>query len=345
MPSTPAVPGGKRPTLNDLAARAGVSVALASIVMRGAKGAGAATRERVLDAAREIGYRPDSRARLLRSNRSHLLGVQFDLQQPFHADLVEALYTAAESAGYQLALSAVAPSRGEQHAVESLLADRCEALILLSPHASVKRLTELAAQLPVVSMARRLRPLVDGVDVVRAADDEGAHQAVDHLVALGHQDIVHIDGGRAPGAADRRRGYRAAMRHHGLADFARVVPGGLTEDQGAAAARALLDRAPHPTAVLAFNDHCAIGVLDTLLRARIPVPEEISVVGFDDSHLARLAHVDLTTVGQQVVELARLAVRRAVARLEGEAAEDGREAVVAPRLVLRGTTRAPQGSS
>ena len=103
MPSLPAVPDGKRPTLTDLAARAGVSVSLASIVMRGAKGAGAATRERVLEAAREIGYRPDSRARLLRSSRSHLLGVQFDLQQPFHADMVEALYTAAESAGYQIA--------------------------------------------------------------------------------------------------------------------------------------------------------------------------------------------------------------------------------------------------
>ncbi|WP_432196146.1 LacI family DNA-binding transcriptional regulator [Streptomyces sp. bgisy027] len=341
MAPTPAVPDGKRPTLTDLAARAGVSVALASIVMRGAKGAGAATRERVLQAAREIGYRPDSRARLLRSSRSHLLGVQFDLQQPFHADMVEALYIAAESAGYQLALSAVAPSRSGQHAVESLLADRCEALILLSPHAPVRRLTELAAQLPVVSVARRLRPLADGVDVVRAADDEGARQAVDHLVALGHRDIVHIDGGRAPGAADRRRGYKAAMKHHGLTDRIRLVPGGLTEDHGAAAARALLAEATRPTAVLAFNDHCAIGVLDTFLRARIPVPEEISVVGFDDSHLARLAHVQLTTVGQEARQLARRAVSRVVARLEGGATDDEREVVVTPHLVIRSTTRAP----
>ncbi|MFJ9565130.1 LacI family DNA-binding transcriptional regulator [Streptomyces fuscichromogenes] len=344
MPSSSAVPDGKRPTLNDLAARAGVSVALASMVMRGAKGPSAASRERVLQAAREIGYRPDSRARLLRSNRSYLLGVQFDLQQPFHADLVEALYAAAGSAGYQIALSAVAPSRGEQHAVESLLSDRCEALILLSPHVPVTRLAELAAQLPVISMARRLRPLADGVDVVRTADDEGARQAVDHLVALGHRDIVHIDGGRAPGAADRRRGYRAAMKLHGLDGQVRVVPGGLTEDHGAAAARTLLAEAAGPTAVLAFNDHCAIGVLDTLLRARIPVPEEISVVGFDDSHLARLAHVALTTVGQQVAELAHLAVSRAVARLDGRATDDGREAVVAPQLVVRGTTRSPRGS-
>lgn len=135
MPATPAVPNAKRPTLADVASRAGVSTALVSIVMRGAKGAGEATRERVLQAAREIGYRPDARARLLRSHRSHLLGVQFGLQHPFHSDLVEGIYAAAEPAGYQIALSAVAAGRGEQRAVETLLDDRCEALILLGPQA------------------------------------------------------------------------------------------------------------------------------------------------------------------------------------------------------------------
>lgn len=342
MPSTPAVPDGKRPTLTDLAARAGVSTALASIVMRGAKGASAASRERVQQAAREIGYRPDTRARLLRSNRSHLLGVQFDLQQPFHADMVEALYAAGESAGYQIALSAVAPSRGEQHAVETLLTDRCEALILLSPRVPTARLVELAARLPVVSVARRVRPRVAGVDVVRTADDEGARQAVDHLVALGHHDIVHIDGGRVPGAAERRRGYRTAMSRHGLADRVRLIPGGLTEEDGAAAARTLLADASRPTAVLAFNDHCATGVLDAFLRARVGVPDEISVVGFDDSHLARLTHIDLTTVGQEVPRMARSAVERAIARVEGTATDGDGEIVITPHLVTRSTTAAPR---
>ncbi|MFD3312180.1 LacI family DNA-binding transcriptional regulator [Streptomyces sp. NPDC058694] len=340
MPATPVVPDGKRPTLADVAARAGVSTALVSIVMREAKGASAATRERVLEAAREIGYRPDSRARLLRSNRSRLLGVQFGLQHPFHTDLVEGIYAAAESVGYQVALSAVAPSRGERQAVETLLGDRCEALILLGPQAPAARLAELSAHLPVVSVARRLRPPAPGVDVVRTADDEGARQAVDHLVALGHRDIAHIDGGKAPGAADRRRGYRTAMNRHGLADRARVLPGGLTEEDGATAARALLDARPRPTAVLAFNDRCATGVLDAFLRARVSVPDEISVVGFDNSRLARLAHIDLTTVGQDVSRLAELAVGQAVARLEGEE-RSGTETVIAPHLVTRGTTGAP----
>lgn len=340
MPSTHAGPEGKRPTLADVAARAGVSTALVSIVMRGAKGASDRTREHVLRAAKEIGYRPDTRARLLRSSRSRLLGVQFGLQQPFHADLVEGVYAAAEPAGYQIALSAVAPTRGERHAVETLLADRCEALILLGPQAPAAQLAEAAAQLPVVSVARRLRRTA-GIDVVRTADDDGARQAVGHLVALGHRDIVHIDGGKAPGAADRRRGYRTAMSRHGLSGYARIQAGGLTEEDGAAAARALLGGGPMPTAVLAFNDRCATGVLDAFLRAGVPVPGEVSVVGFDNSHLARLAHIDLTTVGQDIPRLASLAVGRAIARLDGEPAAE-REIVIAPHLVVRGTTAAPR---
>ena len=138
------------------------------------------------------------------------------------------------------------------------------------------------------------------VDVVRTADDEGLHQAVDHLVAVGHRRIAHIDGGRAPGAADRRRGYRQAMRRHGLDTEAHILPGGLTEDDGAAAAHALLDThaGRRPTAVTVFNDRCATGVLDVLHRAGLTVPGDISVIGYDDSRLARLSHVDLTTVAK-----------------------------------------------
>src|ERR1700743_3610543 len=124
---------GKRPTLADAAARAGVSIALVSIAMRGAKGVSATTREHILAAAREIGYRPDTRAQLLRSRRSRLLGVQFGLQHPFHTDLVEALYAVAEPSGYQLALSAVAASRSEQRGGGGLGCDRGGGGVLTGP--------------------------------------------------------------------------------------------------------------------------------------------------------------------------------------------------------------------
>jgi DNA-binding LacI/PurR family transcriptional regulator len=325
----------RRPTLADVAARAGVSVALVSIVIRDAPGASPANRQRVLQAADELGYRPDTRARLLRSSRSRLLGVVFGVQHAFHGDLVTGLYTAADRAGYELALSAVTPDRDERRAVASLLQDRCEALILLGPQAPTSSLAELTTRLPVVVVARAARHRA--LDVVRTADHEGLRQAVDHLVGLGHRRIVHIDGGRAPGAADRRRGYRDAMRRHGLDTEIRVLPGGLTEADGATAARALLDADPPPTAVTVFNDRCALGVLDVLQRAGLTVPGDISVVGYDDSHLARMSHVNLTTIAQDTEQITTLAVTRAIDRLDGTPVTD-RELVVPPHLVVRATT-------
>ncbi len=356
----------RRPTLADVAARAGVSTALVSIVMREVPGASAATRERVLAIADELGYRPDIRARLLRRSRSRLLGVVFGVQHAFHGDLVGGLYAAADRVGYELALSAVTPGRDEERAVGSLLQDRCEALVLLGPQAPTAYLVTLAARLPVVVVARAVRNRA--VDVVRTDDAAGLEQAVDHLVELGHRRIAHVDGGRAPGAAERRRGYTDALHRHGLGSNALMVPGGLTEDDGASAARALLEMTgPRtPTAVTVFNDRCATGVLDVLRGAGVAVPGDMSerseridrhsassrsadraqrgramsAVGFDDSRLARLSHVDLTTIAQDAATMTELAVARAVARLDGTAVGE-REQVVPPRLVVRGTTAPP----
>jgi DNA-binding LacI/PurR family transcriptional regulator len=319
-----------------VAAAAGVSIALASIVMRDAPGASVESRQRVLRVAGDLNYRPDARARMLRSSRSRLLGVVFGVQHDFHGDLVGGLYTAADRAGYEVALSAITPTRNERRAVTGLLHDRCEALILLGPHTPTSELATLAARLPVVVVARAVRHRT--VDVVRTADDDGLHQAVEHLVSLGHRRIAHIDGGTAPGASDRRRGYRNAMSRHGLES--QILPGGLTEHEGATAAGALLDLHPGPTAVAVFNDRCATGVLDVLYRARVDVPGDISVVGYDDSSLARLAHIDLTTVAQDVEALATLTVARAADRLEGTSVRP-REQIVPPNLVVRGTTAAP----
>lgn len=332
----------RRATLADVAARAGVSTALVSIVMREVPGASAATRERVRAVADELGYRPDIRARLLRRSRSRLLGVVFSVQHAFHGDLLDGLYTAADRLAYELVLSAVTPGRDEQRAVGGLLQDRCEALVLLGPQAPTAYLAALAGRLPVVVIARAVRDRA--VDIVRTDDAAGLGQAVDHLVGLGHRRIAHVDGGRAPGAAERRRGYTGALHRHSLGRHALIVPGGPTEDDGADAARAVLDLAEdrRPTAVTVFNDRCATGVLDVLRGAGVVVPGEVSVVGFDNSRLARLSHVDLTTIAQDAATLTDLAVTRAVGRVESTETGE-REQVVAPRLVVRGTTAPAAG--
>lgn len=325
---------GRRATLADVARRAGVSTTLVSLVMRGVPGASPANREKVFRVARELGYVPDSRARALRG-RSHLLGLMYEVHQPFHADLVDGIYAAAEEAGYDVVLSAVTQRRNEDAAVETLLADRCEALLLCAPRTGRNWITGVAARLPTVVLARHVRH--PDVSVVRTADVKGIRLAVDHLLDLGHTRIVHIDGGSVPAAEQRRRGYRTAMTKHGLTPV--LVPGGWSEESGFLAAQRILGDADRPTAIVAFNDACATGALSALFRAGVAVPQAMSVVGFDDTHLAGFSHVGLTTIRQDATVMARMAVSRAISRIEtGSGDSNGGDGVVPPTLVIRGTT-------
>ena len=334
-------PGGRtaRPTMRDVAARVGVSQALVSLVFRNAPGASPATRDRVLRAAAELGYRPNAAAQVLRRTRSRHVGVLFHLRQPFDIDLVEALYPAAERHGYHVVLGALGADRDERRAVEELLANRCEAMILLGPATGAAQLAMAAERMPVVDIARRSAG--DGVDVVRVADERGARLAVDHLVALGHRSIAHVDGGKLPGSVHRRRGYERSMRRHGLGPEIRVLPGDHSEESGAVAVRSLIASGRLPTAIFASNDRCAHGVLGTLVRAGLAVPGDVSVVGFDDSGVARLSFIDLTTVRQDVARMAEAAVEAVVERLD-RGRVDAREIVLEPSLVVRATTAAPR---
>jgi DNA-binding LacI/PurR family transcriptional regulator len=323
-------------TIGDVAQRAGVSRALVSIVLREVPGASPENRERVRRAAEELGYRPDQRARLLGSSRSRTIGVVFGLHREFHAEVVEHLYQAVDTTDYELFLGATAPSRNERRAVQTLLDFRCDALILMGPTLRHAEIEELATRLPVVVVARALRSRT--VDVVRTDDRAGARLAVEHLAVLGHRTIVHIEGGRAPGGSERRRGYRDAMRDLGLDSCIRLLPGGLTEEDGERAVSQLFG-ADRPTAVTAFNDRCAVGLMAAVRGRGVSVPDELSVVGFDNSHVAGLSHVALTTVAQNSMVLAASALDLAIRRAEG-ATSDRSDVVIPPKLVLRRTTAA-----
>ncbi|MGY2873649.1 DNA-binding LacI/PurR family transcriptional regulator [Marmoricola sp. URHA0025 HA25] len=319
-------------TMADVAARAGVSRALVSIVFRGVPGASTATRERVMRAADDLSYRPDRRASLLGSSRSRTIGVVFGLHHEFHTELVEHLYRSVEPTDFDLALGATAPTRREHTAVQSLLEFRCEALLLVGPAMRRADLDELAHRVPVVVVARELSSPV--CDVVRTDDEHGARIAVEHLVALGHRRIAHVDGGRAPGAAQRRRGYREAMTTAGLSSSIRVLHGGLSDEDGERAAVELFSGPSHPTAVVAFNDHCAAGLLAAARQRGVAVPGDLSLVGYDDSHIAGLASIGLTTVAQDGQALADAALDLAVRRADG-ATRVPSAVVVPPHLVVR----------
>ncbi|TFV55833.1 LacI family transcriptional regulator [Mycobacterium sp. PS03-16] len=328
----------------DVAAAAGVSRTLVSFVLDGKPGASPATRERVLAAAAELGYRPDSAARLLALGRSRTLGVLTDVRQLFQAELVTGIYPAAERRGYEVLLTANLADRDESVPIDALLSHRCGSLILLGPDAGPDYLRTLAARVPVVVVGRRLPAVEAGVNLatVRTHDAKGIRQAVDYLVELGHRDIHHVDGGTGPGSADRRSAYRAAMRQHGLGGHARVVPGAHTEAAGAAAAATMLAEPSLPSAVLASNDRCALGLLDGFTRAGVDVPGRLSLIGFDDTRLADNPRIDLTTVHQDATDQAEHAVRLAVDMLE-QTRTGPEDVVLEPKLVIRGTTAPPAG--
>jgi DNA-binding LacI/PurR family transcriptional regulator len=328
----------QRPRLEDVAARVGVSTASVSLVLRGAPGPSAGTRERVLQAATELGYRVDRTASMLARRRRHLLGVMLDVRNQFHAELVEEIQDEADRIGYEVVLSTLTRGRTEERAIGTLLDFRCEALLLIGPDAPDAALGKLAAQVPAVVIGRRVGD--DGVDVVRSADDIGVALALEHLIGLGHDRIAFVDGGRGVVAGARRRGYRTAMRRAGLGPTIRIIPGDHTEEGGVRAGRMLAEADDRPTAVVASNDRGAVGLLDALIRSGLDVPGDIAVVGYDDSMLARLAHIDLTTVNQDAPAQARHAVAAAVSRLD-EGRGERREIVLRPGLVIRGSTAPP----
>jgi DNA-binding LacI/PurR family transcriptional regulator len=321
--------------MEDVAARAGVSRALVSLVMRGSPKVSAARRTAVLEAAAELGYSPHAMARSLASRTSHVLGVMVsDLHNPFWAEVVDGLDGHARAAGFELVINTGgrSPSR-EQQALQSLTSFRPAGIALLGPVVPSSAITA-AADVPLVLVSRSSR--LSTVDTVNDDGRAGSALAVDHLVALGHKDIVHIDGGSGSQAAPRRTGYEVAMTRHGLTP--RVVHGEYTEAAGAAAVRAVR----HPfTAVIAANDLNAVGVLSALAEAGLRVPEDVSVVGYDNTWLAALRHIGLTTIDQPRAEMGRLASEALITRVRGERTEPAR-LVVQPTLVVRSTTGPPR---
>lgn len=326
------------PTMRDVADHLGVSRQLVSMVLRGADGPSADSRERILTAARDLGYRPNASARLLKRTSTKLIGVLFQIRNPFQARFVEQLLVRAAAAGYGLALEPVTEERTTDTVVAELMEQRVEAIIAFNPEQASSVLHEAVERMPVVLLGEWAS--VDGVDNVHVDEEQGLLQAVEHLIALGHQRIAYVGGIGADLGPERAEAYRAAMRVVGLDDRIAVVPSDFSEEGGADAARSVLAMDHRPSALLCCGDQCATGVLAVFSRAGIAVPDDVSVVGFDDSYLASLSYQQLTSVHQDVEATVEAAMARVLARLSGDDAPAERVATPT-RLVVRSSTGAP----
>jgi LacI family transcriptional regulator len=338
----------ERVTIKELARVSGVSVGTVSRALNGYADVRPETRERIMRLARELDYTPAAAARSLVTQRSHIIGVFMetgeghpDLQHPFFHEVLGGLKQRVGAEGFDLLLFA-SERPGNGYGPHSYLkrarhhnVDAC-ALIGLDPEdAEVRRLAR--AEMPCIGIDMNLEG--DNVEVVMSDNEGGAITAVRHLHELGHRRIATITGmmDSRPGA-DRLRGYRTAVQQVGLAyrdDY--VAYGDFYAESGREATAKLLASDDPPTAIFAAADMMAIGAIRAAAEVGLRVPEDLSVVGFDDIQLAPHVNPPLTTMRQDKLGLGGAAGDALVARVAGDPDRPALRTLPV-ELVVRGST-------
>jgi DNA-binding LacI/PurR family transcriptional regulator len=325
---------GRPPTMEDVAAEAGVSRALVSLVMRGSPKVSELRRARVLEAAERLQYRPNAMARSLASSRTMTIGVLLnDLHNPFFADIAGGIEALASELGYQLLLGTGRRHPERERTVVTSFADyRVDGLILVSPGLDEPALVAAAGRIPTVVTGRQLD--VPEIDTLAIDEPLGVRAVVSYLTSLGHTDILHVTGGEGAGAGARLQSFHATMAAAGLGP-GRIVEGDFTEEAGVQAAQAILTHGDLPTAVFAANDLTAAGMMDTFVRAGLRIPADVSLVGYDNIYIAGLRQLSLTTVDQPRAAMGRQALELLLERIDGRTERVQR--LLEPRLIVRDT--------
>jgi LacI family transcriptional regulator len=330
------------PTITTVARLANVSVASASRVLNGIR-TSPATLERVTAAAESVGYVPNAAARSLRSRRTGQIAFAMpDVGNPVYTTMVGSIQEVARVAGVRLLLHSTGADPADELAMVRDLKHRfVDGLILASLHLTDAHAEELSrSAAPVVVIGRPTAGTT--VDTVRAYSRKGAAEAVRHLHAVGRTRIAFVNGPThtAPGSS-RRRGYLDGLRSCGLPrdDELIEVAADFMVEPGRSAAELLLARV-RPDAILCANDLLAVGVLAALRDARLDVPEQVALVGMDNSDLSGLTWPALTTVDLGSFERARIAAELLLARIE-EPGRDAQVVGVEPRLVVRASSGVP----
>jgi DNA-binding LacI/PurR family transcriptional regulator len=325
-------------TMADVAAHVGVSRQLVGLVFRGAPGVSAKTEVKIRAAAKELGYRPNLAAQSLRRDGSKYIGFVFQPSHSSTSEIIPEIYRFAAERGFQVMLSAVSGKRTEEEAIEEVLGHRCDGIILSASQSSIAKLQKLSKIVPLVSLGRRLSGVRCGV--VASRGEAGVFEAVEHLIKLGHKSILYIDAKDMFDHEFRLEGYKTAMDKAKLKKSVIAVTGDFVEAGGASAAERILALPVLPTAIVASNDQMAFGLVHRLLKAGIKVPQDVSVVGYDDT-VAKLPFLDLTTVRQDPKEMAKAAVFDLADRIKGD--KHLTETVLTnSKLVIRSSTSKPR---
>jgi LacI family transcriptional regulator len=330
-------------TIRQIADLAGVSIATVSRVLNGRDDVAPETRDLVKQIIREHGYTANRSARGLSAGRTGLVGILVPMVFPaYFAGILAGAAEALTERDLPIALS---PTGGE-HDREVSVIDRLHGLtdgaLIILPEESGEELERLQDNGYRFVVIDPLMPLAERIPSVSAAHTSGADQAMQHLLALGHRRIAHIAGPSGWVATeDRRRGYHAALAAAGiLPDPALTVDTTPEIAHGQEAAGHLLNLPDPPTAILCFNDNNAIGAIQAARARGLRVPEDLSIVGFDDVESATVVTPKLTTVRQPLAEMGRTGVSLLMRLLDGERFET-LHVELATRLVVRESTAPP----
>ena len=337
-----------RATIADVAHRSGVSTATVSRVLSGAVPARAATRERVLAAARELDYRPSGIARALKRSETRTIGLLItDIGNPFFPQIVRAIEDEAHRRGYGVVLCNAADDPDRELAyLDLLLERRVDGLIVASAQMTRRHADRLlAVPMPVVLV--NAHAPTGGLPSITVAHRHGARLAAEHLLSLGHRRLAHVAGPRPHAAAARLRlaGVTDALRAAGIDPGSLLVAEGDEHVLGGErATERLLEEVPPPTGIVCYNDLSAIGALRAIRAAGLRVPADVSVIGFDDIEPAAWTEPPLTTIRQPTDELGRWAAERLTTALS-DAGTQPAQVVLEPSLVVRGSTGPPPSSA
>lgn len=333
-------PPRTHPTIRDVARLAGVSKTTASDALQGRGRVSEATRARVEDAARKLSYTPHAGARDLTRQRSVVLGLLVgDFFDPFNAEFTGHLEQHAAAHGFRVLLATAGPElREESMAISNLLEHRVAALILIAYTGDDARLGSIGAHTHVVSIGYNGSAGTSiGLD-----DVTGARLAIEHLLGLGHSRIAYVSGTMLSPTTDATRiaGYRAALRSAGIDSpeslLCRVGP--RSDPSRMEEVENLLNSNEPPTAIFAASDITAVEVMSSAVELGLRVPDDLSVVGYDNMQLASVPMISLTTIAQPVADLARLSVQAVVDRLAGVVPQP---VMIAPTLIVRDSTAPP----
>ncbi|MEU1849871.1 LacI family DNA-binding transcriptional regulator [Streptomyces sp. NPDC019990] len=341
---------GGRPTLEEVAARAGVGRGTVSRVINGSPRVSDATRAAVEAAVAELGYVPNTAARALAANRTDAIALVVPepetrfFAEPYFSDMLKGVGAELSETQMQLLLIFAGSDRERQRLAQYLAAHRVDGVLLVSVHAD-DPLPDLLAQLEIPAVISGPRSSAETLPSVDSDNYGGARQAVEHLLSRGRRRIAHITGRLDVYGAQRRvDGYRDALSDAGhKVDEALIEEGDFTEEGGQRAMRALLQRHPGLDAIFAGSDVTAAGARQALREAGRRIPDDVALVGYDDSAIARHLDPPLTSVRQPIEEMGR----RMIDLLLTEVADrrplasrglDRRQVVLATELVARASS-------